>query len=248
MAKAIFSMGVTVAAALLLGAAFPRSDVPEGAGGEVAELRQQVAILSAALAAARAELRLLPTRGEFEALERRLGGTEADPDLQRAVELGIVERFGRAKTGLTPEAERRAAAAIVREAREAGLDPLLVAAVIEVESTFRNFAVSPVGAVGLMQVMPATGTWFGEKIGTPTPLREQLFDPERNIRLGVHYLADLERQFGRTDLALLAYNAGPSRARAIARGPRSDLERWLASYAHKVLAVERRLREQVASR
>jgi len=235
------------AAALLLGAAVPRTGTGD-VEGELAQLRQEVAILSAALAAARAELRHLPTRAELEALERRIGDPPDDDDLARAEELGIAQRFADADTGLTPEAERRAAAAVVREARRAGLDPLLVAAVIEVESTFRNFAVSPAGAVGLMQVMPATGAWFGDKIGVPATGREQLFDPERNIRLGVHYLADLQRRFGSTDLALLAYNAGPARARAIAKGPRADLDRWLASYARKVRAAERRLRAQVAER
>lgn len=246
MAKALYSLGVTVAAALLLGAAFPRAGAMDETD-EVVELRREVAILSAALSAARAELHLLPTRAEIEALQRRLSD-DVDADFERAVELGIAQRFEQAKTGLSPQAERRAAAAVVREAREAGLDPLLVAAVIEVESTFRNFVVSPVGAVGLMQVMPATGAWFGEKIGTPTVRREQLFDPERNIRLGVHYLAALKRRFGRTDLALLAYNAGPARARAIVRGPRADLDRWLGTYAHKVLAVERQLQAQLAAR
>jgi len=119
---------------------------------------------------------------------------------------------------------------------------------IQFNNTYRAYAVSPAGAIGLMQVMPATGRWFGEKLGKPVHDRAQLFDPERNIELGVHYLAELHRQFGRLDLALLAYNAGPRRARQIARGPEERLARWLEGYAGKVIATHRRLQAHVASR
>ncbi len=251
MAKGFFLVGASAAAALLLGAALPDAG-PADFDGEIAELREQVAQLSAAIEAARAEIASRPTREELEHLQRQLeqaGGTNASAYFDRAVELGIAERFELAKTGLTPEAERRAAAAVVREAEAAGLDPLLVAAVIEVESTFRNYAVSPVGAVGLMQVMPATGAWFGEKIGVPATGRKELFDPERNIRLGAHYLADLQRKFGRTDLALLAYNAGPTRARTILnKGSDAELERWLDAYARKVISAQRRMQSRLAER
>lgn len=240
---------LTTAAALLLGctAAGPLGAGREEGVDEVDRLRTEVEMLTAALAAAREELARAPAREEFERLEKKLEDLD-DGAWDEAMELGIAQRFQQANTGLTPEGERRAAAAVVRQARAAALDPLLVAAVIEVESTYRAYAVSPVGAIGLMQVMPTTGKWLSEKLGQPVRTREQLFDPERNIELGVHYLAELQRQFGRLDLALLAYNAGPTRARAIASGPEEKLERWLDSYAGKVLAVHRRLQKHVAER
>ncbi len=89
-----------------------------------------------------------------------------------------------------------------RAAREAGLDPALVRAVIVVESGENPRAVSPKGAQGLMQLMPGTA----EELGVLDPLR-----PRDNLRGGTRYLAQLvDRYDGRLDLALAAYNAGPA--------------------------------------
>ncbi len=89
------------------------------------------------------------------------------------------------------------------------LDPHLVAAVIHAESRFRQDAVSPADARGLMQIMPATGTWIAQQIGLDGPI--DLEDPDTNIRFGTWYLAYLlERYEGDLRTALAAYNAGPS--------------------------------------
>lgn len=237
------------AAALVLGV-FSLAGRESGAltreeAADVAILRAENEVLLASLRDARRQLAAAPDPDAWIALEKRLREMD-DGAWDAAVELGIVERFQQAQSGLTEDGIRRAAAAVVREARAAGLDPLLVAAVIEVESTFRNYAVSSKGAIGLMQVMPGTGTWLGERWEEPIHHRAQLFDPERNIRFGVRYLAELQDRFGRTDLALLAYNAGPARARTILQGPSDRLERWLAGYAANVLAAERRMRRQLA--
>lgn len=83
------------------------------------------------------------------------------------------------------------------------LDPELVQAVIHVESAYHPEARSPKGALGLMQVMPATGARYG--VVEP----RQLLDPALNIEVGARYLSDLHKMFnGRTDLILAAYNAG----------------------------------------
>lgn len=82
------------------------------------------------------------------------------------------------------------------------LDPSLVEAVIEAESNFNDRAVSEKGAVGLMQLMPATAS----AMGAHNP-----FNPEDNIEAGVRYLRELLERFdGDLTLALAAYNAGPS--------------------------------------
>ncbi|WP_051261927.1 lytic transglycosylase domain-containing protein [Desulfovibrio inopinatus] len=80
------------------------------------------------------------------------------------------------------------------------LDPELVYAVIEQESGFANFAVSPKGAQGLMQIMPETQALLG--------LTEP-FDPARNIEAGTRYLRWMMDKFKHVKLALAAYNAGP---------------------------------------
>lgn len=86
-------------------------------------------------------------------------------------------------------------------ARNAGLDPALLHAVIHVESRYQADALSPKGAMGLMQVMPETGARFG----VPHPD----VSVAANLRAGSLYLRNLMRQFdGRLDLVLAAYNAG----------------------------------------
>ena len=84
-----------------------------------------------------------------------------------------------------------------------GVDPLLVHAVIAVESAHRPDAVSPAGAQGLMQLMPRTA----RMLGVADPL-----DPRSNVEGGVAYLRRLADEFG-TVLALAAYNAGPGAVR-----------------------------------
>lgn len=101
---------------------------------------------------------------------------------------------------------------IARVAEEYGLDPYLVAAVVKTESGFDPAAVSPVGAVGLMQLMPDTAGWLiGLDIwrGDSEPL---LTDPADNLELGACYLAYLTAKFGEDNMTatLAAYNAGPT--------------------------------------
>jgi len=86
-------------------------------------------------------------------------------------------------------------------ARQYGLEPALVKAVVKCESRFDPEAVSPRGAQGLMQLMPATQSLLGVS---------DAFDPRRNIAAGVRYLAMLRQLFdGDVSLMLAAYNAGP---------------------------------------
>ena len=95
---------------------------------------------------------------------------------------------------------------IKRESAANGLDPYFVAALMRQESRFNARAVSSAGAIGLMQVMPATGRQLGRVD------REGLMDPEINIKLGTKFLADLMNTYDkRVDAVLAAYNAGPSR-------------------------------------
>ena len=95
-------------------------------------------------------------------------------------------------------------------ARQLGLDAQLMVALIAAESGFDPRAVSPKGAVGLMQLMPGTAERYGVRADTSTSQRDRLMQPETNVRAGALFLRDLLLMFpGRVDLVLAAYNAGP---------------------------------------
>ncbi len=103
-------------------------------------------------------------------------------------------------------------AQIGKAARSHGVDPYLVAGVIEVESGFKPDIVSKHGAVGLMQVLPSTAEEIksrGNSSADPSS-GALLSDPATNIDLGTYYLGQLLREFDDTRTALAAYNAGPS--------------------------------------
>ncbi len=90
-----------------------------------------------------------------------------------------------------------------------GIDPHLLKALIVAESGFDAQAVSPKGAVGLMQLIVPTAERYGVKADRQASVRQKLTDPRTNLRAGTLYLRDLLALFpGRLDLALAAYNAG----------------------------------------
>lgn len=102
----------------------------------------------------------------------------------------------------------------LREAARAhGVDIELLKAVIAVESGFDPKAVSPRGAVGLMQITPATADRYATREEAQTPASERLLDPRTNVLTGARMLADLTRRFGRIDVALAAWNAGEGTVR-----------------------------------
>ncbi|WP_036026918.1 lytic transglycosylase domain-containing protein [Leptospira noguchii] len=90
---------------------------------------------------------------------------------------------------------------IHQESEKNNLDPRLVQSVIKAESNFKTDAVSPKGAIGLMQLMPSTANSLGV---------EDPFDPAENVAGGTKFLSDLLNKYKNLDHALAAYNAGPS--------------------------------------
>lgn len=99
-------------------------------------------------------------------------------------------------------------------AREYRVDPLLTAAIIRVESKFDERAESKKGAVGLMQIMPATGAWAAEQIGMNNYEPGMLFDPRINIKIGTWYLSSLQQEFpGNVNLVIASYNGGRGRVK-----------------------------------
>ncbi|MCB1940977.1 MAG: transglycosylase SLT domain-containing protein [Candidatus Accumulibacter sp.] len=94
-------------------------------------------------------------------------------------------------------------------ADEFAVDSALIKAVMAAESGFNPDAISARGAIGLMQVMPATAERYGLRGDKRKSLEEKLSEPETNIRLGARYLRDLQRMFpDQQDLVLASYNAG----------------------------------------
>jgi len=97
-------------------------------------------------------------------------------------------------------------------------DPLLVMAVVKVESRFRSTARSHRGAMGLMQLMPETAMDMAERLGKSL-VAEDLHDPDTNIELGIFYLDFLRTEFKEDEIAMLAaYNAGPTNVREWLKG------------------------------
>lgn len=104
---------------------------------------------------------------------------------------------------------------LVREGARWGEDPLLLAAIIRVESKWDPAATSQRGARGLMQMMPETGAWVARRLNWPSFQPELLYQPEACIALGATYFDYLRSQFGGSEvLALAAYNGGQGRVRA----------------------------------
>ncbi len=173
------------------------------------------------------------------------GGDHVDPlDRADAATIKIysfVSRKGSFSEGLAWSI----AEAILKESKRHSLDPLLILAVIEVESRFRPGAVSPGGARGLMQIRPFVATALAETADIEAwKGKESLDDPILNIKLGVFYLSQLKESFKDLKLALTAYNLGPAQVknRLEERVPMSF------TYAKKVLSVHRIYRSQNTSK
>jgi len=108
-----------------------------------------------------------------------------------------------------------------------GIDPYLLLAVMREESRFDPQAVSPAGAIGLMQLMPYTARTLAD--GQDVPV-QTLMQPEVSIRYGATYLSGVLKEFGGDlTLALAAYNAGPAAAHRFARASRSDPDLFVAN-------------------
>jgi soluble lytic murein transglycosylase-like protein len=134
------------------------------------------------------------------------------------------------------------AGAIAEEARLVGLDPVLVLAIIEVESSWDPDAVSERDARGLMQLRRPTLEGEARRGRLPSA---DAHDPQVNVRAGIRYYGRLLRRFKDEDLALVAYNAGPNRLSGFLRAEEGVPER-LWDYPQRIRREERRLRERLA--
>ena len=150
------------------------------------------------------------TRGELELTKAQLD--RANKILQYSSRYGVAADL---------------ATSIYDIAQAEGIEPDLGFRLVRVESQFNERATSPVGAVGLTQLMPATARYFQKGVTT-----RQLYDRETNLRIGFRYLRTLIQQYdGDLKLALLVYNRGPvavARARSAGLDPANGYDRMVA--------------------
>jgi soluble lytic murein transglycosylase len=171
--------------------------------------------------------------------------TWASPPIDTEDEIAsgkLEDVLARAAPDLGLELREQLAGALVEEGRAAHLDPLLVLAVMRVESEFDEDATSFRGARGLMQLRPSTLAFLAKREGLKLPVEEIQADPVLSTRLAVRYLAQLSRSFhGDLDRTLMAYNAGPHRLHVAFK--ENDLDRLdrLQSYPRSVRRAYRRL-------
>ena len=139
--------------------------------------------------------------------------------------------------------ERLELASIITEQAELhNLDPLLVIALIHVESTFNTNAQSHKGAKGLMQLLPNTARYINKKTDKGIPENSNLFDAKTNIALGTAYMEYLlNKTNGNLKYALAAYNMGPAnmfRAKRENKVPKAYSNKVLKEYAKLQKAVD----------
>jgi soluble lytic murein transglycosylase len=124
---------------------------------------------------------------------------------------GVGVRFGKERLNDRPRAY---ADFVESAARKNGIDPNLLFAVMRVESIYNKRIISNAGAVGLMQIMPATGERIAHQLGVNDFDASELLDPQLNLDFSAWYLASLLRRFdGRLPLAIASYNGGPHNVR-----------------------------------
>jgi soluble lytic murein transglycosylase len=135
---------------------------------------------------------------------------------------------------------------ILKESSRYKLDPILILAVIDIESKFQFQARSPAGARGIMQIMPETGRFLirvvqglGRELRSDTFTAAQLDNPVLNIKLGTYYLHDLQKNFRDLSTALIAYNLGPTELRTRME---NELE-YNDEYATAVLSAYRKYKK-----
>jgi len=146
----------------------------------------------------------------LESLDRELDGLTMLYNPRVLYAMGGSSPDGQGATGVLEDLEAANRALIERRlrkiAREVGVAPRLALSMAKVESRFDHKAVSPKGAIGVLQVMPYVA-WEEYEVSA-----EKLFDPDVNIRVGLTVMKSLLQRFDQNvDLSLAAYNAGPSK-------------------------------------
>jgi soluble lytic murein transglycosylase-like protein len=180
------------------------------AGTERTERQQQIAAMGLRLADWRPYL--LFTRDHYHAARACHGLQKSAPDAE--------ERTANLRLSYPVVAPNE----IWRHSQSYDVDPFLIMGIMRQESTYRNAALSPVGAIGLIQVMPRTGARVAAMLGEHRYSPGDLEDPSTNLRYGIYYFSRLmERYEGSFPLAVGSYNGGPH-----------NISRWYKAHEGKI--------------
>jgi len=113
------------------------------------------------------------------------------------------------------------------ESSKKQVDYRLVLAIMKIESNFRQDAVSKKGARGLLQVKPSLARYIAQDVGVHWKGDTTLDEPEKNIKIGVHFFSQLIEDFENINMALHAYNIGPTRLRGLVTDKKKPEKRFL---------------------
>jgi soluble lytic murein transglycosylase len=177
-------------------------------------------------------------RAEANPYLAALASAEAEAEAAR-LELAVLNVLDNYRLRVSSAVRHEIATTILDAAQRYDLAPELLLAVIFTESSFDPHAESEVGALGLMQLMPATATQLAHELELEWKGRELLTDPEINILMGSFYLRKLLHRYDDLNVALAAYNVGPTRLRTIM----TEENRVPRIYARKVQRLTAELRE-----
>jgi soluble lytic murein transglycosylase-like protein len=167
----------------------------------------------------------------------KIQAANTNPDLLRE-EIDIFRSILSFSDDISPSDAVKLAKLIREESENYELNPFLILALIQVESEFSPRAISPKGAIGLMQVMPHTAEFIAGELGVSIDGIKPLYNPFINVRLGIYYLSMLNDRFKSVERALWAYNAGPGSLSTVSS------DSTLPNYVRKVIRLKNKLESQ----
>jgi soluble lytic murein transglycosylase-like protein len=155
------------------------------------------------------------------------------PTLEQRIAALLVKRAPK----MEPVDRLRVAGAIHAAHQTHGVDPLLVLAIIEQESTFKTDARGVRGSIGLMQVRPFVGADVAKRNNIPWKGAKTLLDPAANVQIGACYLGEMLEMHGDPALAIAAYNMGPYRVQRMVERGHHPKPKYLISVLKRLQAL-----------
>ena len=134
---------------------------------------------------------------------------------QKRIVYKIVDYMLHEDAAMSKEELKDVAVMIYKESEQYKLDYRLVLAIMKVESNFKQDAVSSKGARGLLQVKPSHAKYIAHSLGIRWSGAQTLDKPDNNIKIGVHFFSKLMEDYDNVNMALHAYNIGPTRLKEI---------------------------------